>query len=311
MLETVLRTPDSQFRDLPGYPFEPHYVEVDGLRLHYIDEGAAGGQPLLLLHGEPAWSYLYRTMIPILAAAGLRATAPDLIGFGRSDKPADRAAYTYQRHVDWLHAFIRALDLRRLTLVGQDWGGFIGLRVAAEAEDRFARIVVANTFLPTGDHPPGPGFFWWRRFSQETPVFDAGQIAQMMTATDLPSEVVAAYAAPFPDERYAAGARQFPLLVPTTPDDPASGANRAAWSVLRRWHKPLLTAFSDLDPAFGGAAPPGAYTGGPPIDRYFQEQVPGAHGQPHTTITGAGHFLQEDAGPQLARAVLQFIDRNP
>ena len=311
MVHSIVRTPDAQFRDLPGYPFEPHYVEVDGLRLHYVDEGPVERQPVLLLHGEPSWSYLYRTMIPILAAAGLRAIAPDLIGFGRSDKPVDRADYTYQRHVDWMHAFIRALDLQRLTLVCQDWGGFIGLRLAAEAEARFARIVVANTFLPTGDHPPGDGFFWWRRFSQEMPVFDAGQIAQMMTATDLPAEVLAAYAAPFPDERYVAGARQFPLLVPTTPDDPASAANRAAWRVLRRSETPLLTAFSDLDPAFGGAAPPGAYTGGLPIDRYFQEQVPGARGQPHTTITGASHFLQEDRGPALAQAVLDFIDRNP
>jgi haloalkane dehalogenase len=263
----------------------------------------------LLLHGEPSWSYLYRTMIPIIAAAGLRAIAPDLIGFGRSDKPAARAEYTYQRHVDWMHAFVRALNLERVTLVGQDWGGFIGLRVAAEAGERFARIVVANTFLPSGDHPPGEGFFWWRRFSQEMPVFDAGHVAQMMTATDLPADVVAAYAAPFPDERYAAGARQFPLLVPTAPDDPASAPNRAAWSVLRQWRKPFLTAFSDLDPAFGGAAAPGAYTGDLPIDRFFQEQVPGARGQPHTTIRGAGHFLQEDRGPELAQVVLDFIAR--
>ena len=309
MLETVLRTPDELFTHLPGYPFEPHYARVDELRMHYVDEGPAGGEPVLLLHGEPSWSYLYRTMIPIIAAAGRRAIAPDLIGFGRSDKPAARADYTYQRHVDWMHAFLRALDLERVTLVAQDWGGFIGLRVAAEADERFARIVVANTFLPTGDHPPGEGFFWWRRFSQEMPIFDAGQVAQMMSATDLPADVVAAYAAPFPEECYAAGARQFPLLVPTTPDDPASPPNRAAWSVLRQWHKPFLTAFSDLDPAFGGAAAPGAYTGGPPIDRFFQEQVPGARGQPHTTIRGASHFLQEDRGPELAQVVLDFMAR--
>ena len=311
MLGTVLRTPDEQFTNLPGYPFAPHYVQVDGLRMHYVDDGPADGQPVLLLHGEPSWSYLYRTMIPSIAAAGLRAIAPDLIGFGRSDKPADRAEYTYQRHVDWMHAFIRALDLERVTLVCQDWGGFIGLRVAAEQETRFARIVVANTFLPTGEHPPGEGFFWWRRFSQEMPVFDAGKVAQMMTATDLPPDVVGAYAAPFPDERYAAGARQFPLLVPTTPDDPASIPNRSAWAVLRRFQKPFLTAFSDLDPAFGGAAAPGAYTGGPPIDRFFQEQVPGARGQPHTTIRGASHFLQEDRGPELAQVVVDFVARNP
>jgi len=311
MLETVLRTPDERFANLPGYPFEPHYLHVDGVRMHYVDEGPPNGQPVLLLHGEPSWSYLYRKMIPILAAAGLRAIAPDLIGFGRSDKLTNRLDYTYQRHVDWTHAFISALDLQDVTLVCQDWGGFIGLRVAAEDQARFARIVAANTFLPTGDHPPGEGFFRWQRYTQEVPVFDAGAIAQqLMTVTDLPPDVVAAYAAPFPEERFAAGARQFPLLVPTTPDDPASEANRASWAALRRFEKPFLTAFSDLDPAFGGAAAPGAYTGGARIDQYFQEHVPGARGQPHTTIVGAGHFLQEDRGPQLAQVIVDFIARN-
>jgi haloalkane dehalogenase len=193
-----------------------------------------------------------------------------------------------------MHAFLKALDPRRITLVCQDWGGFIGLRVAAEARSRFSRIVVANTLLPTGDNPPGEGFFRWRSFSQEVPVFDAGQIAQMMTVSTLEPEVMAAYAAPFPDERYAAGARQFPLLVPVAPDDPAADANREAWDVLRSWHKPFLTAFSDLDPAFGGAAAPGSYTGSLSIPEFFQLTVPGAQGQPHTTIIGAGHFLQED-----------------
>jgi haloalkane dehalogenase len=310
MLKTILRTPEEQFLNLPGYPFEPHYVHVGGVRMHYVDEGPSDGQVVFMLHGEPSWSYLYRKVIPILAGAGLRAIAPDLIGFGRSDKPADRADYTYQAHVDWMHGFISALNLTHITLVGQDWGGFIGLRVAAEDERRFARIVVANTFLPTGDHPPGEGFFWWQRFSQEVPVFNAGQIAQMMTATDLPPEVMAAYAAPFPEERYAAGARQFPLLVPTAPDDEASAACRAAWTVLEGWHKPFLTAFSDLDPAFGGAAPEGAYTGSIPIARYFQAHVPGARGQFHTTISGASHFLQEDKGPELAAVVVEFIARN-
>jgi len=192
MLNTVLRTPEEQFLNLPDYPFEPHYVHVDGLRMHYVDEGPRDGPVVLLLHGEPSWSYLYRKMIPTLVAAGLRAIAPDLIGFGRSDKPASRTDYTFQGHVEWMHGFISALNLQRITLVGQDWGGFIGLRVAAEDDARFARIVVANTFLPTGDHPPGEGFFWWRRFSQEVAVFSAGEIAQMMTATKLPPEVMAA-----------------------------------------------------------------------------------------------------------------------
>jgi haloalkane dehalogenase len=237
-----------------------------------------------------------------------------LIGFGRSDKPVSRAEYTYQRHVDWMHAFLAALDLQRVTLVCQDWGGFIGLRVAAEAQasaqERFARIVAANTFLPTGDNPPGEGFFRWRRFAQEMPVFDAGQVAQMMTVSALEPQVMAAYAAPFPDERYAAGARQFPLLVPVAPDDPAADANRKAWDVLRNWRKPFLTAFSDLDPAFGGAAAPGSYTGSLPIPEFFQRVVPGAQGQPHTTIRGAGHFLQEDKGPELARAVVEFMGQS-
>jgi haloalkane dehalogenase len=305
----VLRTPDERFVDLPGYPFAPKYAEVDGLRLHYVDEGPRGADPVLMLHGEPTWSYLYRKMIPIVAAAGHRVVAPDLVGFGRSDKPARREDYTYQRHVDWMRGLIHVLDLRRITLVGQDWGGFIGLRLAAEEEGRFARIVAANTFLPTGDHPPGEGFFQWRRFSQEVPVLRPGDVVAMQAVEPPSPDVRAAYDAPFPDERYAAGARQFPLLVPTTPDDPAAAANRAAWEVLRRWEKPFLTAFSDLDRAFGGAAAPGAYTGGPSVDRFFQEVVPGARGQSHTTIARAGHFLQEDRGPELARVIVDFLAR--
>jgi haloalkane dehalogenase len=310
MLETVVRTPEERFAHLPGYPFDPHYVELDGLRVHYVDEGPRDDEVALMLHGEPSWSYLYRKMVPVFVSAGLRAIAPDLIGFGRSDKLVLRTDYTYQRHVEWMHAFVSTLDLQRVTLVCQDWGGFIGLRVAAERQDRFARIVVANTFLPTGDNPPGEGFFRWRRLSQEMPVFDAGQVAQMMTVSTLEPEVVAAYAAPYPDERFAAGARQFPLLVPVAPDDPSAPANRKAWDELRHWQRPFLTAFSDLDPAFGGAAASGSYTGGLSIPEFFQQMVPGAQGQPHTTIRGAGHFLQEDKGPELARAVIEFIRRN-
>src|SRR5215471_6149678 len=201
MTGTVVRTPEERFAHLPGYPFDPHYVDVTGLRMHYVDEGPRDAEVVLMLHGEPSWSYLYRKMIPVFVAAGLRAVAPDLIGFGRSDKPVTRAQYTYLRHVEWMHAFLAAVDLMRITLVCQDWGGFIGLRVAAETEnsgqERFSRIVVANTFLPTGDNPPGEGFFHWRRFSQEMPVFDAGQVAQMMSVSTLEPEVVAAYAAPF------------------------------------------------------------------------------------------------------------------
>src|SRR5215468_2392185 len=232
-----LRTPDDRFAKLPGYKFEPHYVEVDGMRMHYLDEGPREAAPVLLLHGEPSWCYLYRKMVPILAAEGHRVLAPDLVGFGRSDKPVQRTDYSYQRHVDWMRALIETLDLRGITLMCQDWGGLIGLRLAAEHDDRFARIVAANTFLPTGDIPPGDAFLAWQKYSQETPDFHAGGIVRGGCVTDLPPQVVAAYDAPFPDDRYKAGARQFPLLVPTSPDDPAAASNRKAWDILSRWDK--------------------------------------------------------------------------
>ena len=298
----VLRTPDERFAGLAGFAFEPHYVEVpsgDGgtLRMHYVDEGPAGADPVLLLHGEPSWSYLYRKMIPVLAVAGHRAVAPDFVGFGRSDKPVRREDYTYQRHVDWTRAVLEALDLRNITLVCQDWGGLIGLRLAAEHQDRFARIVAANTFLPTGDRSPGEGFLAWQRYSQETPEFHVGGIVNGGCVTELPAEVVAAYDAPFPDDRYKAGARQFPMLVPISPDDPAAAPNRKAWEVLLRWEKPFLTAFSDSDRITRGG------------DRVLQAMIPGTKGQPHTTIEGAGHFLQEDKGEELAAVVVAFIQR--
>ena len=291
----VLRTPDERFDNLPGYSFEPHYVDVDGLRMHYVDEGPRDAAPVLLLHGEPSWSYLYRKMIPVIVEAGNRAIAPDLIGFGRSDKPANREDYTYQAYVDWTASLIEQLDLREITLVAQDWGGLIGLRIATEQPDRFARIVAANTMLPTGDQPPGEAFLRWQKFSQTAPEFDVGRILQGATVTTLPDDVVAAYDAPFPDDTYKAAARQFPVLVPTSPDDPAAAANRRAWEVLEQWEKPFLTAFSDSDPIMRGG------------DRIFQSRVPGTKGQPHTTITGAGHFLQEDKGEELARVVADFI----
>jgi len=293
----VLRTPDERFANLDGYPFVPRYLDVAGLRVHYVDEGSRDAAPVLLMHGEPSWSYLYRKMIPILTAGGHRCVAPDLVGFGRSDKPVRREDYTYQHHVDWMRGVLERLDLRAVTLVCQDWGGLIGLRLAAEHADRFARIVVANTFLPTGDMPAGNAFMAWRKFSQETPEFPVGGIVQGGCATPLAPAVVAAYDAPFPDERYKAGARQFPTLVPISPDDPAAPANRKAWEVLRRWQKPFLTAFSDADPVTRGG------------DTIFQQEVPGAQGQPHTTITGAGHFLQEDKGEDLARVVVDFLAR--
>ncbi|MGH9030909.1 MAG: haloalkane dehalogenase [Acidimicrobiia bacterium] len=296
----VLRTPDARFAALPDYPFEPHYAEVpdgDGsqLRVHYVDEGPAGAAPVLLMHGEPSWSFLYRKMIPVITGAGHRAVAPDLVGFGRSDKPAQRTDHTYQRHVDWMCALLEHLDLRHATLVGQDWGGLIGLRLVAEHPDRFDHVVAANTFLPTGDREPGDAFLAWQKFSQETETFPVGPIVNGGCVTDLPPEVVAGYDAPFPDESYKEGARQFPLLVPTSPSDPAAEPNRQAWKVLSSLETPFLTAFSDSDPITRGA------------DRVLQAQIPGAEGRAHTTLAGGGHFLQEDVGEELARVVVEFI----
>jgi haloalkane dehalogenase len=302
----ALRTPDERFSDLPGYGFGPHYAEVapgDGsdrsLRLHYVDEGPPdAAETVLLLHGEPSWSYLYRRMVPILAAAGHRVVAPDLIGFGRSDKPTRRSDYTYARHVEWLRAALfDHLGLTGVTLVCQDWGGLLGLRLVGEHPDRFARVVAANTGLPTGDAPMTDAFMAWQKFSQETPEFPVGGIVNMGTTTDLDPAVIAAYDAPFPDETYKEGARQFPLLVPTRPDDPAHDANAAAWASLRRFERPFLCAFSDSDPITKGA------------DAQFLAEVPGAAGQPHTTIEGGGHFLQEDRGEALAEVVLDFTAR--
>jgi haloalkane dehalogenase len=296
----ILRTPDDRFTDLPDFPFAPHYAEVpDGeggsLRLHYLDEGDPGAPVVLLLHGEPSWSFLYRHMIPVLVDAGLRCVAPDLVGFGRSDKPAARSDYTYARHVAWMQAFLDATTLSAITLVAQDWGGLIGLRLVGADPDRFARVVAANTFLPPGDSSPGAAFLRWQEFSQSVPTFPVGAIVNAGCTTDLAPAVVAAYDAPFPDEAMTAGARQFPMLVPTSPDDPAAADNRAAWAVLDRFDRPVLCAFSDEDPITRGA------------DRVLRDRIPGCAGQPHTTIRGAGHFLQEDRGPELAAVVADWV----
>jgi haloalkane dehalogenase len=291
----ILRTPDERFENLIDYAHEPNYAEVLGLRMHYVDAGLPNALPVLLLHGEPAWSFLYRKMIPIITGAGYRVIAPDLIGFGRSDKPTRTEDYSYKLLVDTVAALVVHLDLWGATYFGQDWGGLVGLRVVAENEDRFSRIVVANTGLPTGDQPLGDAFMQWRQMSQTMPVFDIGTIFRSSLKTDLTPEVIAGYEAPFPDESYKAGARILPALVPISPDDPAAEANRAAWQVLRKWEKPLLTVFSDGDPITRGG------------DRVFQTLVPGAKGQPHTTIKGAGHFLQEDKGEELGKVVVDFI----
>ena len=336
----ALRTPDQRFADLAEYPFAPRYVNVpdpDGgaLRMHCVDAGPRYAPPILCLHGQPTWSYLYRKMIPPFVEAGHRVVAPDFIGFGRSDKPSDRQDYTYARHVDWLLALLEALDLRDITLVCQDWGGLIGLRAATAQPQRFARIVAANTGLPDakgvadadakriGDamrryyaslpvaqsaaemaaamrrDRSGMGFLHWVKFCAETPKLVVSDIVRLSSGGDLGDAQAAAYDAPFPDDGYMAGARQFPSLVPIMPDNPAIAANRAAWRVLEAWQKPFLTAFSDRDPVTAGA------------HVRFQETVPGARTQAHVTIAGAGHFLQEERPAELADVVLHFIEDNP
>jgi haloalkane dehalogenase len=298
----TLRTPDDRFRNLPGYPFDPNYVEVsDGeggsLRIHYVDEGPKEGDPVLLMHGEPSWSYLYRKMIPVILDAGHRAVAPDLVGFGRSDKPTERSHYTYQSHVDWMQTWLEKMGLNKITLVCQDWGGLIGLRLVANNPDLFARVVVANTGLPTGDTPMPDAFLNWQKFSLEVPDFDAGAIVTMGCQKPVPQDIASAYNAPFPDDTYKEGARIFPSLVPIEPDDPASAENHKAWEVLCRFDKPFLTAFSDGDPITRGG------------EEIFKKRVPGAKDQPHTTIKGGGHFLQEDCAEEFAEVIVNFIGR--
>lgn len=294
-----VRTPDERFANLPGYNFEPHYLQVDGLRMHYVDEGPREGELVFMLHGEPSWAYLYRKMIPVVTSAGFRAVAPDLIGFGRSDKPTSQDDYTYQAHVDWVSAFVEQLDLTGMTLVCQDWGALIGLRVLAAMPDRFSRVVAANGFLPTGDAKPNEAFLRWQTFSQTAPSLPIGNIIRGGCKTELSPEVIAGYDAPFPDDTYKAGARKFPALVPTSPDDPAAAPNRRAWDeVLSKWEKPFLCAFSDGDPITANA------------DKAFQSRVPGTKGMPHTTIKGGGHFLQEDCGEELANVVVDFMQKH-
>lgn len=295
----ILRTPDERFENLPGYPFAPNYVEVDGMRMHYVEAGKHPTETVLMLHGEPDWSYLYRKMIPIVSKAGYRVVAPDLIGFGKSDKLPEVGDYSYQKHIDWVREFIEILDLQNITLVGQDWGGLIGLRLATEMEDRFKRIAAGNTFLPTGDVKPNEAFQSWQKYSQQVPEFPVGKIIARTCVSRIPKEVIAAYDAPFPDESYKAGARAFPILVPTSPDDPAAQPNREAWAKLKKWTKPFITHFSDSDPIMRGG------------EKYFQKVVPGAAGQAHTIITEAGHFLQEDKGEEWAALIVDFIQANP
>jgi haloalkane dehalogenase len=314
----VLRTPEERFQNLAGYDFEPHYVNIDGLRIHYLDEGPPDAAPVLLMHGEPSWSYLYRNIIPILTDAGHRVIVPDLVGFGRSDKLPRMEDYSYQMQVDTMTAFVKSLDLNGATLFCQDWGGLIGLRVVAEEPDRFARIVAANTGLPDAGGIMGrigptlfrlrvwmegtvtreelqedTNFIRWVAYSKTTPEFPVGGIVQLGATSELPPEVVAAYDAPFPDDGYKAGARVMPSLVPSQ-----LVKNHEVWKqVFEKWDKPFLTAFSDSDPITKGQ------------DKAFQSRVPGAKGQPHVTVKGAGHFLQEDTPEEVARIILDFIQR--
>ena len=297
----ALRTPDDRFVGLPDWPFEPRYAEIpDGeggvLRVHYVDEGPSDADPVLLMHGEPSWGYLYRHMIPPLVAAGHRVVVPDQVGFGRSDKPAEKSDYSYARHVEWMSALVfDVLDLNDVTFFGQDWGGLIGLRLVTAQPERFARVAIGNTGLPTGDRPPSDAFMRWQHFSQTTPVFPIGDLVNGACTTDLDPSVIAAYDAPFPDDSYKEGARIWPTFVPTSPDDPEAPANRDAWKVLEAFDRPFLCCFSDSDPVTNGG------------ERPFLERVPGTKGQPHTTIEGGGHFLQEDRGPELAQVLIDFI----
>lgn len=297
----LLRTPEDRFADLPEFDFPTLYADIenprDGIvRIGYTEAGPADGPPVLLLHGEPSWSFLYRKLLPVLADAGLRPIAPDLVGFGRSDKPADIAEHTYARHVEWMRAFaFDALDLRGITLVGQDWGGLIGLRLVAEHPDRFVKVVAANTGLPTGDQDMPKVWHSFREAVHKAQVLDIGRSVQSGCKTELSDEVRAAYDAPFPNEMYKAGPRAMPDLVPIRPDDPASEANRRAWATLSTMDIPFLCAFADGDPITGGMAP------------VLQRAMKGAIGLDHPTLANAGHFLQEDAGEELARIVANFV----
>jgi haloalkane dehalogenase len=292
----VLRTAEDRFAGLPDFGYEPRYADAGGLRLAYVEAGPQAGEPVLLLHGEPSWSFLYRKVIHVLAEDGLRVIAADLIGFGRSDKPAEVADHSYARHVEWIRAFaFDALGLRDVTLVGQDWGGLIGLRLVAEHPDRFARVVAANTGLPTGDQPMPEVWLRFREVVRTATTLSVSRLVQSGCQTTLPPGVLAAYDAPFPDASYAAAVRAMPDLVPATPDDPASAANRAAWRQLAAWDKPFLVAFSDRDPITGPMAP------------MLKNVVPGAAGRDHPVLEGAGHFLQEDAGEELGEIIAAFI----
>jgi haloalkane dehalogenase len=296
----VLRTPPKRFANIADFPYAPKYLELGGLRIAYIDEGPRAAPPVLLMHGEPTWSYLYRKMIPGLLDAGHRVIAPDLVGFGRSDKPTARKDFSYANHVAWMVAWMQALDIKNATLFCQDWGSLIGLRLVTHSPERFDRVVLANGGLPTGTQGVTPrAFKLWRAFARYSPWFPIGKIVNSGCTLKLNAQEIAAYDAPFPSTQYTVAARLFPGFVPTLPSDPERAANEQAWEVLKRWHKPFLTLFSSRDPVTRGG------------DQVFLKLVPGAANQPHATTRGAGHFLQEDKGPELARKINEFIAATP
>jgi haloalkane dehalogenase len=293
----VLRTPDERFANLKDFAYPPKYVDVAGdLRMAYVESG--GGDPILCVHGEPSWGYLYRKMIPPLAEHG-RVICPDLIGFGRSDKPVGKESYTYAMHHDALASFITKLDLKRITLVCQDWGGLLGLPIASEMPERFSRLVIMNTGLPVSGRSPSAGFSAWRAFAEKAKDMDIGRVLQGATVSELSSDVLAAYDAPFPDITYKDGALQFPLLVPITEDAEALPHMRKAAAAFESWHKPTLVMFSDKDPVTGGG------------DKYFRKLIPSAAQEPEITIHDGGHFLQEDKGEEIAGHIVEFIKRRP
>jgi haloalkane dehalogenase len=324
-----LRTPDQQFESLPDYPFSPNYLSIDDtqggkLRVHYLDEGPRDGQIVLLMHGQPVWSYLYRYMIPQLVDAGFRVIVPDLVGFGRSDKPTKQDDYTYARHVSWMSDWLTQMDITDVTVFLQDWGSLIGLRLVAAFPERFSHVVLANGGLPTGPVPPLlgrllqwvypriavvkaeelgakfkvkwgiPGFLYWRKYAAESPIFSIGDVMQVTTRGALSADVRAAYEAPFPDQSFMAGARQFPMLVPIFAHESEVEENKAAWRILRKFNKPFMLAFADNDPVTAGG------------DKKFLEQVPGCKGIEHRTITDAGHFLQQDQPEKCVKAILDI-----